>query len=180
VPVWPVYIVNDDPAALTFSVAVDEPHASIVPTTGPADVMAEGRRAYVTAVTRRRLHQQAFRERVLRAYQERCAVCRLRRRELVGAAHILPDGHPRGEPVVPNGLALCALHHTAFDRHILGIRPDLTVELAVSLLRQADGPMLEHGLRGFHGTRLTVPQPAHLRPNVDFLAERYELFRTAC
>src|ERR1035441_6127471 len=26
------------------------------------------------------------------------------------AGHILPDGHPRGEPIVPNGLALCKIH----------------------------------------------------------------------
>jgi hypothetical protein len=39
--------------------------------------------------------------------------------ELLDAAHILPDGHPKGEPVVPNGLALCKLHHAAFDRQRL-------------------------------------------------------------
>ncbi len=178
-PVWPIYIVNDDPAGLTFSVAVDEPRLMAVPTTGPTEIVAETRRAYVTAVTQRRLHQQSFRQRVLRAYQERCAVCQLRRRELLSAAHILPDGHPRGEPIVPNGLALCALHHTAFDHHVLGVRPDLTVELSVSLLRQADGPMLEHGLLGFHGARIHVPPDTRLRPNADFLAERYELFRAA-
>jgi putative restriction endonuclease len=71
------------------------------------------------------------------------------------------------------------LHHAAFDHHILGIRPDLTVELSASLLRQADGPMLEHGLRGFHGARILVPHETRLRPNSDFLAERYELFRAA-
>jgi putative restriction endonuclease len=127
----------------------------------------------------RRGNQESFRERVLRAYLDRCAVCRLRRRELLTAAHILPDGHPRGEPVVPNGLALCALHHTAFDRHVLGIRPDLTIELSGGLLREQDGPMLQHGLQGFHGGRIVIPQAAHLKPNSDFLAERYELFRRA-
>jgi hypothetical protein len=41
---------------------------------------------------------------VLRAYQQCCAICRLRHDELLEAAHILPDGHPLGEPVIPNGL----------------------------------------------------------------------------
>ena len=178
-PVWPVYIVKDDPEELTFSVAVDDQRTIATPTTGPADMVAEVRRAYVTTITQRRLHQQSFRERVLRAYQDRCAVCRLRRRELLSAAHILPDGHPRGEPVVPNGLALCALHHSAFDHHVLGIRPDLTVELSPSLLRQADGPMLEHGLRGFHGAAISIPREAQLRPNAEFVTERYALFLAA-
>jgi hypothetical protein len=69
------------------------------------------------------------------------------------------------------------LHHTALDRYVLGIRPDLTVELSVGLLRDHDGPMLQHGLRGFHGRRITVPHAEYLKPNPDFLAERYELFR---
>ncbi len=99
-------------------------------------------RSYVTRLTKQRMHQQQeFRQRVLRAYCEQCAICRLRHVELLDAAHILPDGHPRGEPVVPNGVALCKLHHAAFDRHFLGVRPDLTVELRPDVLREPDGPM---------------------------------------
>jgi putative restriction endonuclease len=139
----------------------------------------EARRAYVTVLTQRRVHQQSFRERVLLAYQAQCAICRLRHEELLEAAHILPDGHPRGEPIVPNGLALCALHHAAFDRHILGITPTLQVEVRLDILREADGPMLRHGLQGFQGTRIATPSAAALKPRADFLAERYELFRRA-
>ena len=56
----------------------------------------------------------------------------------VDAAHILPDGHPRGAPIVPNGLALCTLHHAAFDRHVLGVRPDLKVEIRLDVLEEED------------------------------------------
>ena len=52
----------------------------------------------------------------------------------VEAAHILPDTHPRGEAVVPSGLALCKLHHAAFDANILGIRPDYTVDLRLDVM----------------------------------------------
>ena len=45
----------------------------------------------------------------MRAYRECCAVCRLRHAELLDAAHILPDGHPKGEPIV-QGFHLQALH----------------------------------------------------------------------
>jgi hypothetical protein len=44
---------------------------------------------------------------------------------LASTAHILPDSHPRGAPVVPNGLSLCKLHHAAFDRNILGVHANL-------------------------------------------------------
>ncbi len=127
----------------------------------------------------RRLHQSLFRVRVLDAYDETCAVCRLRHQELLDAAHILPDKHPLGEPVVPNGLALCKLHHAAFDADILGVRPDLKIEVRHDVLREADGPMLKVGLQGFDGQIITVPRQKSLRPNVDFLAERYERFRKA-
>lgn len=179
VPTWPAMVIGDDPGALTFTVAIEDRALLGAELAEQAEPEAHGRRAYVTRVTLTRVHQQSFRRRVLRAYRERCAICRLRHSELLEAAHILPDGHPRGEPVVPNGLSLCRLHHAAFDRHILGVRPDLTVELRVDILREVDGPMLRYGLQGFQDARLHVPRPAQLRPDPDFLEERYELFKQA-
>jgi len=100
--------------------------------------------------------------------------------ELLEAAHILPDTHPRGAAIVPNGLALCELHHAAFDANILGIRPDYTVELRLDVLEEIDGPMLKHGLQEFQGQRLrVVPSAAHLKPNREFQEERYAVFKTA-
>jgi hypothetical protein len=75
---------------------------------------------------------------VLRAYQQCCAICRLRHDELLEAAHILPDIHPFGEPVVPNGLALCKLHHAAFDANIIGVTPDLDVTVRLDVLQEID------------------------------------------
>jgi putative restriction endonuclease len=176
--VWPVFVVAEDRQSLAFHVAVDAKDTAWEPDP-PVPIASESRREYVTQITLRRLHQEAFRVRVIRAYQERCAVCRLRHEELLDAAHILPDGHPKGEPVVPNGLSLCKLHHAAFDRNILGIRPDLIVEIREDVLRERDGPMLLHGLQGFQDAKIVVPRHDALRPAPDHLAERYELFRKA-
>lgn len=178
-PVWPVYVVRDHPEDLAFSVAVDAPYMPVLSSFVHGAESLEARRAYVTTLTQRRLHQQGFRERVLRAYQEQCAICRLRHDELLHAAHILRDGHPRGEPIVPNGLALCALHHAAFDRNILGVRPDFVVEVRQDILHEEDGPMLRHGLQGFEGATIVRPRARGLWPRADFLAERYEEFRRA-
>jgi len=172
---WPVYVVGDDPGRLTFTILTEDVSDADA-TTGVADAP---RRAYLAVLMVRRLHQSLFRVRVLDAYDETCAVCRLRHQELLDAAHILPDKHPLGEPVVPNGLALCKLHHAAFDADILGVRPDLKIEVRHDVLREADGPMLKVGLQGFDGQIITVPRQKSLRPNVDFLAERYERFRKA-
>ena len=47
------------------------------------------------------------------------------------------------------------------------------------VLEEIDGLMLQHGLQGFQGRRIHVPRADHLKPNRDFLAERYVLFRRA-
>jgi len=177
-PVWPVYIVADDSARLCFSAAVDDAqHAQVG--IEMAEATVEARRQYLTAVTQRRLHQESFRQRVLQAYQTQCAMCRLRHVELLEAAHILPDGHPKGEPIVPNGLALCTLHHAAFDRHILGVRPDLVVEVRLDILREVDGPMLKYGLQEMQDRKIVVPHTDRLRPRREFLEERFAVFRRA-
>ncbi|HSH59928.1 MAG TPA: HNH endonuclease [Acidimicrobiales bacterium] len=177
-PEWPVFIVGDDPLALTFTVAIDDPKALRSDLT--IDVVDDARRSYLTRLARHRLHQLAFRHRVLRAYRESCTMCRLHHVELLDAAHILPDSHPRGEPLVTNGLALCKLHHAAFDRHIVGIRPDLVVEVRHDILEEIDGPMLRHGLQDLQGNKLAVlPARRNQHPDVQALTERYDLFRAA-
>jgi putative restriction endonuclease len=177
---WPVYVVGDDPPGLTFTVSVDERRFASLGSRGDlASIETEVRRRYVTRQFQQRLHQHEFRERVLRAYQRHCAVCRLHRDPLLEAAHILPDADPRGAPVVRNGLALCKLHHAAFDAHLLGVTPDCIVQLRDDVLREEDGPMLIHGLQGFHGARLLVPRRQEWRPDPALLEERYALFRRA-
>ena len=166
---YPVWLVAEDPARHEFSLAVDEAQRAL-------DVLA---RDYVARLTMARLHQPLFRARVLRAYQDACAMCRLRHPELLDAAHILPDGHPRGDPVVPNGLSLCKIHHAVFDRNIIGVRPDLTLEVKARVLAEIDGPMLRHGIQEMAGAVLTIPRDRHSRPDPERLAERYEEFRQA-
>jgi putative restriction endonuclease len=97
-------------------------------------------RRYVTVSAKRRPHQVAFRERVLSAYRTTCALCRLRHGALLDAAHIIPDGEPDGEPEVSNGIALCKIHHAAYDLNYLGITPRYEVEVRKDLLDEVDDP----------------------------------------
>ena len=181
VAAWPVFVVGDDPGGLTFTIAIDD-----VDTLGRqpprsqqrAHDLEEGRRQYVTAAVRQRLHQRAFRERVLDAYREQCAFCRFRHAELLDAAHIEPDADG-GEPVVSNGLALCRLHHAAFDRYFVGVRPDYVVQVRPDLLEEKDGPTLIHGIQSLHGARIAVPRRLGLRPDPHLLEKRYDIFLQA-
>lgn len=176
---FPVFIISDSPAHLTFKVQQDDDvalsrfeHVGFVEDDGDPTL----RRKYATVSVKRRLHQAAFRERVLSAYQTRCALCRLRHGALLDAAHIIPDGEPDGDPVVSNGLSLCKIHHAAFDLNFLGINADFKISVRPELLEEVDGPMLQHGLKAMHGEKIVVPSRVSERPNRDLLARRFERF----
>lgn len=180
---WPVFVIMDDPGKLTFTIQLDD--AAVLDFGMAPSSMALShesgnyeRRRYATRELQVRLHQRSFRERVLRAYRSQCALCRLRHHELLDAAHIVPDSEA-GAPRVPNGLALCKLHHAAFDRLFVGVRPDGIVEVRRDILEEEDGPMLLHGLKRLHQTRLHAPRRTDDRPDPDLLEIRYERFVAA-
>jgi len=174
--ITPVYVTVDRPDRHQFTLMADTGigHSQF------EDALAQSvRREYATRSVLHRLHQQQFRRMVLRAYRQRCAICRLRHVELLDAAHILPDRHPRGEAAVTNGLGLCKIHHSAYDTNIIGIDPDTRVHVREDILREHDGPMLKHGIQGVAGSRLILPHNPASRPNRDYLAERFDRFKAA-
>lgn len=182
VAAYPVFVVGDDPSGLRFALQVDDLSAALAPAMAGHRISednTEARRAYVTRTVRQRLHQVVFRERVIRAYQERCALCSLHHQELLDAAHITPDRDPEGEPVVSNGVALCKLHHAAFDRLFFAIRPDYLIEVRQSILDEHDGPMLVVGLQQIHERRILLPRRPSDRPDPERLERRYAEFLRA-
>lgn len=174
---WPAAIVADDPSSLTFSVAFAEPQL-LQPGLDEESVI-EVQRRYTTHLAVQRLHQAAFRRRVLKAYRTSCTICRLQYGELLDAAHIIGDGADGGDPIVPNGLAMCKIHHAAFDRNILGVSPEFRVEIRHDVLDKIDGPMLRHGLQAHHDTSLILPRSKADQPDPDRLNRRYQDFLAA-
>lgn len=174
-PLYPVWIVGDEPEALQFALAVDPAQRFL--DVGVEDIEL---RRYSETLTKTRLHQRIFRTQVLLAYEGKCSVCRLKHSELLDAAHIIADGQPNGQPIVPNGLSLCKIHHAAFDHGILGIRPDLTMHVRNDILEEVDGWMLKGGIQGVHDKPLEVlPKRRLARPDIARLEERYEEFLSA-
>lgn len=176
--IWPVYIVGDDPKDLTFKVAVDDT-ASLRESKDTGIEIAEPRRAYITSMVKVRLHQRSFRERVIDAYRTQCAFCRLKHEELLDAAHIVPDTEEGSKPTVNNGIALCKLHHAAFDKFIIGVTPDYLIEVRQDVLEEHDGPMLKHGIKDLHSQRIVLPSRSDFMPNKGFLEWRYQKFKSA-
>ena len=176
--IWPVFIVADDPANLCCQIQADTAwDASSVQV---ADSSLESlRRTYETREVQVRLHQRAFREKVIHAYRCKCSICSLKHESLLDAAHITPDSAERGEPIVSNGLALCKIHHAAFDRNILGISPDYQVHIRQDILEEEDGPMLKHGIQEMQGRKLILPRSFSEKPDKERLAVRFEGFKQA-
>jgi putative restriction endonuclease len=174
----PVWLVAEEPEHQQFVVSVEQdaaiPWAHLLQ--HPEDEPLQ--REYIDALVKRRVHQPFFRQRVIAAYRRECALCHLRHTPLLDAAHIKEDSEG-GEPIVPNGVAMCAIHHRAFDNDILGIRPDYVVEIRSDVLLEADGPTLQHAIQGLHASELALPKRQEAWPRQDLLEERYERFKAA-
>lgn len=178
---WPVFVVADDRTSLSVTVDVEAAHSLALEAVldSVTSESASPARRYAAAQVKVRLHQRSFRERVLAAYRHQCAFCQLRHEELLDAAHIVPDPEPLGEPVVSNGLSLCALHHSTYDRHFIGLRPDYLIQVRPDILQECDGPTLAHAIQALHGRRITLPRSVVQRPDPALLEIRYAKFLQA-
>jgi putative restriction endonuclease len=175
VPVFPVYVVEDDPVNKWVLVALDESIRII----SESKEESLDQRAYAQRVAKVRLHQSEFRGRVMVAYDKSCAVCDLKHPELLDAAHIIPDGHPNGLPIVTNGLALCKIHHGSYDANFLGIDSNFKIHISHSILNEVDGPMLKYGIQAMHGRSIRLPESPRNQPDRDRLYERFSDFTLA-
>lgn len=118
----------------------------------------------------RQLRNPDFRERILRAYEYRCAVCGFNVRlgdalVAVEAAHIkwYCYGGPDREE---NGIALCSLHHKLFDRGAITLDKNFVLRVAENA----------HGTCGFvewlmryHGKPIRRPQSPQYYPADNYI-----------
>jgi putative restriction endonuclease len=173
--VLPVFVTDRDPSG---RLVLLEPGLPVADLAGEGLVSSKPVRAMALREVKVRLDQHRFRREVLRAYRRRCTVCALKRVELVQAAHIVEFASD-GLEEVTNGLALCAIHHLAYDRNLLGIDPGGVVHIAKGLREETDGAMLREGIQSFHGSRIRPPGDPADRPDPERLAERFDRFSQA-
>lgn len=93
-----------------------------------ADIENVERRRIVSTIVRR-FRAADFRKRVLGAYGHRCVMCGVQLK-LVEAAHIIPVASDESSDATANGLALCKLHHAAYDRNLVSFDEDLKIEVS--------------------------------------------------
>ncbi|EDV6869105.1 HNH endonuclease [Salmonella enterica subsp. enterica serovar Huettwilen] len=120
-----------------------------------------------------------FRQMVLRAYNYQCAICGFNMRHdnapiALEAAHIRwKQNH--GPCEVPNGLALCAIHHKAFDRGSIGLDENMRVIVSDAV---NGGGVVQRLFWDFAGKAIALPQMKENYPGERFVEwHKREVFR---
>lgn len=117
---------------------------------------------------RRKRRDHVFRELVIEAYKGECAVCGSARKTPSGnpeaeAAHIYPK-HAGGSDDPRNGIALCKLHHWAYDVGWFKIREDYTV-----VVREMANSETYNEFKDLDGREILEPNDSQLKPHEVFL-----------
>ncbi|HKS24063.1 MAG TPA: HNH endonuclease [Thermoanaerobaculia bacterium] len=154
----PVYVIGWDDDERRFLVDLSEQRPDEFVTPAPAikqlhlpqirtpespGEIRELTKSYTITTVQRRLQQARFRDAVLRAWRERCAVCELRLGPLLDAAML--DGD--------RGIALCATHHRAFDMGMIAIDDAFVVRVKIGAAGEGEQAML----LAYDGKKLAVP-----------------------
>jgi putative restriction endonuclease len=118
----------------------------------------------------RRARDAAFTQEVRDAYDEQCAICGSVRESPDGnteveAAHIYPK-HKGGSDDVRNGIALCKLHHWAFDTGWFSLSDEHEI-----LVKDAPERNGYHEFKQFEGDQIRLPGEDEAHPDPMFLEE---------
>jgi len=142
------------------------------PEINEADIQVQNvtRKTTVVSVSKK-LRDVSFRKRVLTAYGFHCAVCGIQLK-LVEAAHIIPVNHENSTDETRNGLALCALHHKAYDQALVTIVDDYSVQINHNQVTELQKQKLSDGLAKFSQDLrpiIILPPAVSDRPHAEYI-----------
>lgn len=134
---------------------------------GPKSVPDLDARQRVVRQIAQRQGQQVFRQMLLEAYGQQCAITGTSAVDVLEAAHIKPYMGPHSN-VPHNGILLRADIHTLFDLGLIAVDEDYTVRVSSRL----EGTEYE----ACRGTAIALPEDAARRPSVSALRARSKDF----
>lgn len=179
---------DDDFAAIVLAGLSDTLEPSNAPRLGPPGGFQEFGEAFVfdappleqarrveAILINRKIRDANFRRQVCQAYDDRCAITRLRiinggGRSEVQAAHIWPVGDG-GPDTVQNGIALSGTIHWLFDRHLISLTDDYRL-----LVSHNKVPSELRGLFVNQMDRIHLPENPRLRPHPAYIARHRQAF----
>ncbi len=130
-------------------------------------------RQIVISQIARKYRASDFRNRVLGAYGHRCAMCGIQL-QLIDAAHIVPVASITSTDETINGVALCKLHHIAFDRNLVSFDERYKIEVSSEEERRLSTGNLSGGIKEFKKalkTALMLPNDRRDYPNPTYIKE---------
>lgn len=116
------------------------------------------------AVIKQRVNQSSFRAMILSNYENRCAITGIDIPELLIASHIVPwsvDATNRLNP--SNGICLSPLYDRMFDKGLIGIRDDYSIQISYELKQSAG--------KDFYNTHIGFIADKELRLPIEHLPD---------
>lgn len=129
----------------------------------------------ILSSTTRKARSYAFSKIVKSSFEYKCAVCKKQRRNKKGhyeveAAHIYPK-EKNGSDDPRNGLALCKLHHWAFDNGLFTLDDDYSVLVADWIKKDVNYKEIYE----YEHHKIKIPKNERLKPHLDFIKAHREL-----
>ena len=141
-----------------------------------AEVASTKERKEVITQIKKKYRDSRFRAKVLSAYDRTCAMCGLQLR-LVEASHILPVAAPQSPDSTTNGVALCVLHHKAYDRNLVSFDDSYRIEVSEKRVNELTRDNFISGLIEFRANlKPVISLPADQRdyPNPELINKSRE------
>lgn len=170
-PIWDLYADNKEALFLKAQeIRARLAHKTIEQSLSlkPEDFIGREREA----VIRTRVNQTAFRNMILNNYESRCALTGIDIPELLVASHIKPWAVDETNRLNPsNGICLSPLYDKMFDKGLIGIRDDYSVQISYELKSHSDRDYYNHHIGIIEDRKLTMPIE-HL-PAPEFIEYHY-------
>ena len=121
-------------------------------------------------IIKQRVNQAFFRKSVLTAYEEKCCITGIAVPQLLIASHIKPwsVSDIKTERINPrNGLCLNALHDKAFDKGLITVLPDMSIQVSSVLKKECNNSSQINWLIQCDGMKINMPR--RFAPAKEFL-----------
>jgi putative restriction endonuclease len=125
---------------------------------------------------KKKIRDNSFKSRVLTSYGQQCAICGIQLK-LVDAAHIVPVEH-HGTDHTSNGIAMCAIHHRAFDRSLITINEKYQVLYNNEKMDKLKEIGLDSGMDRFIKelkALIILPPAKNDRPHIEYIRQANEI-----
>ena len=127
------------------------------------------------AVVKQRVSQSFFRSAVMSAYNHRCCISGITLPSLLEACHIVAWSDDKLNRTNPkNGLCMNSFFHKAYDKHLLGISPDMKIVISEKLRTASCEQSFASYISNLNGKKILLPDK--FLPQRELLAFRYDNF----